>query len=108
MYQLAVSSVILIPVSLFFGPLIRDLQPWHLGVFAVMVLGVVSIGFLVWFWVLSIYPPSDMASFSFLVPLFGVLFGWLILDEEVGLTLIGALALVSLGIVLINRRPKKR
>ncbi|MEJ6501345.1 MAG: DMT family transporter [Rhodobacterales bacterium] len=108
MYQLAVSSVILIPVSLFFGPLIRDLQPWHLGVFAVMVLGVVSIGFLVWFWVLSIYPPSDMASFSFLVPLFGVFFGWLILDEEVGLTLIGALALVSLGIVLINRRPKKR
>jgi len=107
LYQLAVSSVILLPASLFFGPLIRDLQLWHLGVFAVMVIGVVSIGFLVWFWILSIYPPSDMASYSFLAPVFGVIFGWLILDEHVGLTIIGALILVSLGIVLINRSPRR-
>jgi len=107
LYQLAVSSVILLPVSLFFGPLIRDLQLWHIGVFAVMVIGVVSIGFLVWFWILSIYPPSDMASYSFLVPVFGVIFGWLILDEHVGFTIIGALVLVSLGIVLINKSPRK-
>ncbi len=105
-YQLAVSAVILLPLSLLFGPLIRDLQPWHLGLFAVMTFGVVSIGFLVWFWVLSIYPASEMASFSFLAPVFGVIFGWLILGEKISATIIGALTLVSLGIVLINRKPK--
>jgi len=105
-YQLAVSAVILLPLSLLFGPLIRDLQLWHLGVFAVMTIGVVSIGFVVWFWILSIYPASEMASFSFLAPVFGVIFGWLILNEEISPTIIGALTLVSLGIVLINRRPK--
>lgn len=106
LYQLAVSSVILLPLSLLFGPLIRDLQLWHLGVFAVMVIGVVSVGFLLWFWVLSIYPPSDMASYSFLAPVFGVIFGWLILGEKIGVTIIGALVLVSVGIVLINRKPR--
>jgi drug/metabolite transporter (DMT)-like permease len=106
LYQLAVSAVILLPLSLLFGPLIRDLELWHLGIFAVMTFGVVSIGFVVWFWVLSIYPASDMASFSFLAPLFGVIFGWLLLGEEISLTIIGALTLVSLGIVLINRKAR--
>jgi len=107
LYQLAVSAVILLPLSLAFGPLIRDLQPWHLAVFAVMVVGVVAIGFLVWFWILSIYPPSEMASYSFLTPVFGVIFGWLLLGEKIDLTIVGALVMVSAGIVLINRRPAK-
>ena len=61
-------------------------------------------GFLGWFWVLSIYPASDIAAFGFLTPLFGVVFGWLILGERISVTIIGALLLVSVGIVLINRR----
>ncbi len=105
-YQLAVSAVILLPLSLFFGPLVRALELWHLGVFAFMTIGVVSVGFLVWFWVLSIYPASEVASYSFLAPVFGVVFGWFILGEDLGVTIVGALALVSFGIVLINRRPR--
>ena len=107
-YQLVVSSIILIPLSLLFGPLIRDLQPWHLGIFAFMVIGVVAIGFLVWFWILSIYPPAEMASYAFLSPVFGVIFGWLLLGEQMGATIFGALTLVSLGIVLINRKPRAK
>lgn len=108
LYQLVVSSVILIPLSFFFGPLIRDLQVWHLGVFAVMSFGVVAVGFNVWFWVLKVYPAGDMASWAFLSPVFGVIFGWLLLGEQMSVTIIGALVLVSVGIVLINRRPKAK
>ena len=104
-YQLAVSTVILLPLSLVFGPLIRDLALWHIGVFAFMAIGVAAAGFLIWFWILSIYPASEVASYSFLAPVFGVIFGWVILGEKLSVTIIGALALVSLGIVLINRRP---
>lgn len=106
LYQLAVSAIILLPVSLLFGPLIRDLQMMHLAVFAVMVFGVTAAGFPIWFWILSVYPASKMAAFSFLSPVFGVFFGWLILGEKIGPTIIGALVLVSVGIVLINRRPR--
>ena len=105
-YQLAVSTFILIPAAFLFGPFIRELEFFHLVLFFIQVVGVVSIGFVLWFWVLSIYPASDMASFSFLAPVFGVIFGWLILGEEISIVIIGSLFLVSLGIMLMNWKPR--
>ena len=107
-YQLAVSTIVLIPAAFLFGPFIRELEIFHLVLFFIQVVGVVSIGFVLWFWVLSIYPASDMASFSFLAPVFGVIFGWLILDEEISIAIIGSLLLVSLGIMLMNWKPRSR
>lgn len=106
LYQLAVSSVVLLPASLLFGDLVREFTPAIGAMFAFQVLGVVCVGFLAWLWVLSIYPASDMVSFSFLTPVFGVIFGWLILGEQVPPALIGGLVLVSVGIVLITRKPR--
>jgi len=103
LYQLVVSATILVPVALL-GETFREPTTWHFMIFAAQVLILVCIGFVVWFWVLSIYPASDMASFTFLAPLFGVLFGWLLLDEALTWTILLALALVGAGIMLVNRR----
>ncbi len=105
-YQLAVSGAIMLPLAPVFGDLVRDFTPQIGLLFAFQVLVVVSFGFLMWFRVLSVYPASDMASFGFLTPLFGVMFGWLILGETITLEFIGALALVCFGIVLVNRKKK--
>ncbi|MEM1047073.1 MAG: DMT family transporter [Pseudomonadota bacterium] len=105
LYQLCVSGIVLIAVAPIFGDLIREPTPLIFGIFAFQVLVIISIGFTVWLWVLSVYPASDMASFGFLAPLFGVLFGWLLLDEPITSAIVGGLALVSVGIILINRRP---
>ena len=104
--NLAVSAIILLPFSLLFGDWIRDLQTVHIYMLTFQILVVVAGGFLVWFWVLTIYPASDMASFGFLTPAFGVIFSWLFLDEAISFTIIGALVLISIGIVLINYKPK--
>ena len=106
LYQLAVSAVILLAAAPLFGPLIRDMTPALAGIFAFQVIAVVCFGFLAWFWVLKIYPASDMASYSFLAPVFGVLFSWLILGEEISWSVIAALALVAAGIYLVNRRAR--
>ncbi len=106
-YQLAISAAIMLPLAPVFGELVRDFTPVIGGLFAFQVLVVVSFGFLMWFRVLAVYPASDMASFGFLTPLFGVMFGWLILGETITLEFIGALALVCAGIVLVNRKKKK-
>ncbi len=108
LYQLSVSGIVLVPASLLFGDIVRDLTPGIAAIFAFQAVIIVGIGFVVWFWVLSVYPASDMASFGFLTPVFGVIFGWLILDEQVSLNLLGALVLVSIGIIMINRKPKRR
>ncbi|WP_069298963.1 DMT family transporter [Neptunicoccus sediminis] len=108
LYQLVVSAVVLIPVAFLIGDQIRDLQPFHWGVLAFQSVVVVGLGFSTWFWVLSKYPASEMASFGFLAPLFGVLLGWLILGETITIWIVVALILVSAGIVLINHKPRKR
>jgi drug/metabolite transporter (DMT)-like permease len=103
-WQVAVSAPILLLLAPLFGDLVRDLQWVHLAGLLFQIVVVVSAGFIFWLWLLSIYPASGVASFSFLSPVFGVGLGWALLSEPVGLPLIGALVMVAAGIVLINWR----
>jgi drug/metabolite transporter (DMT)-like permease len=104
-WMVLVSGPLLLLVAPAFGPLIRDLQPIHIAGLLFQAVVVVSAGFIFWLWLLSIYPASGVASFSFLTPVFGLALGWLLLDEPIGPGILGAAALVAAGIVLINRRP---
>ena len=102
-WQVLVSAPLLLLAAPFFGPLVRDLQPIHLWGLAFQIVVVVTFGFALWLWLLSIYPASSVAAFSFLTPIFGVFFGWVFLNETLGLPVIVALILVSVGLILINR-----
>ncbi|WP_299282011.1 DMT family transporter [uncultured Tateyamaria sp.] len=104
LWQLVISIPFLLVTSLFFGDLIRDLRPIHIAGLAYQIFAIASFGFLAWFWLMKIYPASGVASFSFLSPVFSVLLGWLLLSEEITLSIWVALALVAVGLVLINRR----
>ena len=103
-WQLLVSGPILIAAALFFGPFLRDPELIHWAGLGFQIVVIAFAAFLVWFWFISIYPASSIASFSFLSPIFGVAMGWLFLGEAVGLELLLALALVCAGLILINRR----
>jgi len=72
--------------------------------FAFQVLAVASIGYVLWARILAIYPVGNMASFSLLAPVFGVLSGWLIFADPLTPSFLIALALVGAGLLLINRR----
>ncbi|MFT6677232.1 MAG: drug/metabolite transporter (DMT)-like permease [Sulfitobacter sp.] len=106
MCQVAVSAPILLLMAPLFGPLMREVALIHVAGLLFQIFGVASFGYLVWFWLMTIYPASSVASFSFLSPVFSVLGGWLILSEKVALSIWLALALVATGIYLINRRPR--
>ena len=58
--------------------------------------------YLVWFWLLARYPASPVAAFSFWTPIFGLLAGTLLLGDPVTPALVVAIALVALGIYLVN------
>lgn len=102
-WQVLVSAPILLLLAPLFGPLIRDLEPIHFWGLGFQVVVIVSAGFIFWLWLLSVYPASSVASFSFLTPIFGVFMGWAMLGEEINPALIFSLVLVAGGIVLINR-----
>ena len=60
--------------------------------------------YLTWMWMLRHYPATQMSSFTFLTPVFALVFGVLLLDEHLTLQLTLALVGVAVGIVLVNRR----
>jgi len=105
LYQLGVSALILTALALIVGSPIREPDLTILMVFAFQVVAIVSVGFLVWFWVLSVYPVSNMASYSLLAPIFGVFFGWAIFDDPVTPMLALSLFMAGIGIYIINPPP---
>ena len=107
-YQLVVSTIVLLALAPLFGDLFRDVTPLIIGIFTFQVLVIICVGFLTWFWILTIYPASDMASFGFLAPIFGVFFGWLILKEEISTSIIGSLVMVCIGIVMVNMKRDRQ
>ncbi len=63
--------------------------------------------FAIWFYLLQTGDPGKTSAFLFLVPFFGVLFGWLILGEPIKWFLVIGGILIFAGIFLVNW-PEKR
>ena len=104
LYQLAVSAVVLPLGSLVKNePGIVVMTPMIAASLVYQTVWVAFITYLAWFWLIRHYPPSRLASFTFLTPLFGVIAGGLLLNEPITGSLVLALVLVGMGIFLVNR-----
>jgi drug/metabolite transporter (DMT)-like permease len=104
LYQLAVSGVVLPLGSLIKGePGIFFMTPLIAASLVYQTVWVAFVTYLAWFWLIRHYPPSRLASFTFLTPLFGVLAGGLLLSEPITGGLLLALVMVGVGIYLVNR-----
>ena len=103
-WMVLVSAPILLALSPLFGPLIRDVQPIHWAALVFQASVVVAGGFICWLWLLSVYPTSTVASFSFLTPIFAITMGHFLYAESLTPGLLIGAALVGLGIILINQR----
>ena len=109
LYQLVVSAVVLPLGSLAKGePGIFMMTPLIAGSLVYQTVWVAFITYLAWFWLIRHYPPSRLASFTFLTPLFGVLAGGLLLNEPITRSLLLALVLVAMGIYMVNRPVKSK
>jgi drug/metabolite transporter (DMT)-like permease len=65
---------------------------------------VTAFSYMIWFWLIRTYPATQLASFTLLTPVFGLLLGAMLLGEPITARLLTALAAVAFGIVLVNRR----
>ncbi|TNF62512.1 MAG: DMT family transporter [Burkholderiales bacterium] len=104
-YQVAVTAVVAPLLSLALGEtwsLDYSGQAWGSLVLQTAVGAFAS--YLTWMWLLRHYPATQMSSFTFLTPVFALLFGVALLGEPLTLQLVVALAGVATGIVLVSRR----
>ena len=103
-YQLAVSGVALTVGALLLGE--RGIfDPTPLVVYSMLfqIAIVAFASYLVWFALIRIYPASTLSAFTFLTPLFALLFGSALLGERVSVALVASLVFVAFGIWLVNR-----
>jgi drug/metabolite transporter (DMT)-like permease len=104
LYQLVVSVPLLAAGVLVFGEHI-DAMPSAvaLGALAYQAVWVVCVTYMAWFALIVRYSASRLSSFTFLTPLFGVVAGHMVLNEPLSPPFALAVALVAIGLVLVNR-----
>jgi drug/metabolite transporter (DMT)-like permease len=104
-YQLAVSALLLPVASKVLGePGVISWTPRAAASLAYQAVVVAFASYLTWFWLLTRYLAGRLAVFSFLTPLFGVVFGTTLLGEPLSGRFALAAILVGAGITLVNAR----
>jgi len=105
LYQVGTSALVLPFVSLSLG------EPWTVtfspfAAVSIIVQAVVGafVTYLLWMWMITRYPATKMSSFTFLVPVFALAAGVVVLGEPLKISLVFALACIAAGIVLVNQR----
>ncbi len=104
-YQVVFSIPLLFCLSFALeSPLVHGVTVTGIAALAYQCIMVAFLSYLVWFELVHRYPVSLLHAFSFFTPVLGVLIsGVVILGEPVHVALLVALALVSTGMVLVNR-----
>ncbi|MEY4979943.1 MAG: hypothetical protein RLZZ352_2213 [Pseudomonadota bacterium] len=106
-YQLGVTAAVTPLLSMALG------ETWSLN-YSALTWGAIFLqtavgafaSYLAWMWMLRHYPATQMSTFTFLTPLFALVFGVLLLNEPLTLQLLLALLGVAAGIVLVSRKGR--
>jgi drug/metabolite transporter (DMT)-like permease len=89
---------------------VGDIVPsWRLlAAFAYLVLLVSVFAYLLWFQMLTVSGATAASSYHFLMPPLGMLFGWLLLGEQVAPADLAGIVPVALGIYLVTHAPQRK
>ncbi|ATO19542.1 EamA family transporter [Acinetobacter sp. LoGeW2-3] len=101
-YQLLMGGIILLPLTWMTGQVTVNWTTLSISslIFHTVVISFAS--YLIWFWMLKKYLASRLGVFSFLTPVFGMIFGILLLNEKVEMNFIIGTIMVMLGVVLVS------
>lgn len=102
LYQLVGGFVGLIAAAWVLGQTRINMTPVAISALAFHTIVVSFASYLTWFWLLKKYLASRLGVFSFLTPLFGVLFGVWFLDEPLEASFLVGAVLVLGGVMLVS------
>ncbi len=101
-YQLAGSFLLLMPWALLTGQGAVHWTRLALGSMLFHVLLMSFFSLMLWFWLLRRYLANGLGVFSFLTPVFGMLFGVLLLNERIELNFLLGAVLVMAGVMTVS------
>jgi len=106
-FQLLACSVILLLYALIMESLVvhfSSLLIWNMAFQTVIVS---FVAFLIWFWLLNRYVAAQISGLSFITPMFGVMFGVVLLGEPLEVNFMVGAVLVLCGLACVNRKNKE-
>lgn len=101
-YQLLMGGMLLLPLAGITG---QATLSWSILSISSLLFHTIVISFasyLLWFWMLKKYLASRLGVFSFLTPVFGMLFGVVLLNEQIEMNFIIGTSMVMFGVVLVS------
>ena len=106
-FQLFFSSIALIALCFVYKvPLPDTLSIKAMASLFLQSVIIAAASYLFWFWLLRHYLATKVSAFSFLTPMFGLLFGFFLAGDPINSSLIVAFGSIALGIYLVNRRQE--
>ena len=99
--------IFLLPISLIFEEPLSS-TPTLYSIFSLIYLGVVATGFAWWlrFKILAKNGLVFQTQVAYLIPIFGVIFGALILNEQITWKVLASLVIIILGIYIVKKYNK--
>jgi drug/metabolite transporter (DMT)-like permease len=104
LYQVATATVVLGTFAAATGQTRVDLSTLTILSLVFQTLIIAILSYLVWFWLLGRYLTSRLMLLSLLTPLFGVLFGAVLLNDAIDARFAAGAALVLTGVLIVNLR----
>ncbi|WP_438496196.1 DMT family transporter [Paenibacillus sp. IHBB 3054] len=101
------AAVVLLPLAVIFAP--REL-PSSAAVFSVLGLSFIctSVAYLLYFHLIQSVGAVKTVSVTFLVPVFGLIWGVIFLNEPVYANTLAGLAIILLSVTLVNRKTRPK
>ncbi len=103
-YQMLFGSILLVLTGGIASGLGSVVFDWKSALMLLYLAFASATAFAIWYSILKYNKPGEVAVYRFLIPIWGTLLSALFLGESIGLSTIVALAMVSIGIALVNRR----
>jgi drug/metabolite transporter (DMT)-like permease len=102
--QLSMASLILLPISFATEQPLAMPMPSILAAGSVIALAVIgtALAFIVYYRLLETTPASALAMVTYLIPVFGVLLGVLVLDEKLQWNAYAGFVLILCGVMVVN------
>ncbi|HTT25806.1 MAG TPA: DMT family transporter [Thermoplasmata archaeon] len=105
--QLLAASLLLLPLSLWEVPSARFTGPAIESVIGIVVFSTVA-AYTIYFRILLRVGPTEALSVTYLMPIFGVLWGYLLLREELGYGILLGVATILAGVALVTLPSARR
>jgi len=104
--QLAAALVLAVPAALWWPSVAPSSTAWlTIALLAVLCTG---LAYLLYFRLIAHVGPANAIAVTFLIPAFAVLWGWLLLDERIGISMVVGCAVILIGTGLATGLLKPR